>query len=338
MFKRLHFDEEAQVHLMPNEDVVSPKTTSETELFPIVGKSSTLAVPAKPNRPNSKVDASPDEPLGSSPALSNASSAHTATSTNPGINIREVAPWIDYDAGLTIPSPSEDSPDRPMAQSLKTRDTKQATKSLKATTPNSTFYGCGSPLGDDLRHARRKSGDFKGIANLNPSKKDTRKSIFVKTRNPMAKLFDGAEDDDDDDDFSASNGQFSPEPQSNTSRLLFSTQPSHTVFGPKSRFPVAPRDGISPTKNPTRAKSSPFSMKNFISQPMTATFLDSPISTPTLECPAYWPKDISEDSQAEQQLRKMMKQLRKLDIRGPFDESRRESVAGVSAHVESAEM
>jgi hypothetical protein len=192
MFKRLHFDDEAHIHLMPDEEVVSPKTTSDPELFP---KSSTLAVPAQPNRTNThdKVDASPSEgpARGSSPAGSNTSTAHTTASTNAGLNIREVAPWIDYDADLTIPSsPTDDTPsklERPITQSTKTRDVFQESKSsLKASSPQSILYA----------PTRRPSSDFKAMANLGPSgsRKDTRKSIFVKPKNPMAKLFDGADD------------------------------------------------------------------------------------------------------------------------------------------------
>jgi hypothetical protein len=192
MFKRLHFDDETHVHLMPDEEVVSPRTISDPEPFP---KSSTLAVPTQPNRTNThdKVDVFPSEGPSRepSPAGSNTSTAHTATSTNPGLNIREVAPWIDFDADLTIPSsPTDDTSsklERPVPQSTKTRDVFQS--SPKVTTPQSTFHV----------HARRESGDFKAMANLGPSgpRKDTRKSIFVKPKNPMAKLFDGADDGTD---------------------------------------------------------------------------------------------------------------------------------------------
>jgi hypothetical protein len=98
IFKHLHFDEEALVHFPMADEVVSPKTISE-EADPLnlaTIKRNTLHVPAQPIRTNTqgKADASSSESRGrASPVGSNASSAHTAASTVPATNIREVAPW-----------------------------------------------------------------------------------------------------------------------------------------------------------------------------------------------------------------------------------------------------
>jgi hypothetical protein len=213
MFKRLHFDDEAHVFHAAQEDVVSPKTIAEADpMNATIGKSNTLAVPLQLNRTNThgKTDASSSEsrsPTGrKSPAGSSVSSAHTAASTAPGINIREVAPWIDYDCGLTVPSPPPPDDDtvvrheRPIiTQSSGTLE--PDTKSLYSP---GTFYSQQgareSPnlMGEKERHGRRQSGDFKGLgATLNPAvRKEPRKSIF-KSRNPMGKLFDGADDAND---------------------------------------------------------------------------------------------------------------------------------------------
>jgi hypothetical protein len=98
IFKHLHFDEEAHVHFPMADEVVSPKTIS-ADADPLnlaTMKSNTLHVPAHPIRTNTqgKADASSSESRGrASPVGSNSSSAHTAASTVPAINIREVAPW-----------------------------------------------------------------------------------------------------------------------------------------------------------------------------------------------------------------------------------------------------
>ncbi|KAI4623296.1 hypothetical protein J4E83_004689 [Alternaria metachromatica] len=234
IFKHLHFDEEAHVHVLDKEDVISPKSVPEADPLTTtatMSKSNTLLVPAKPNRTNthSKADVSTTggEPRRhASPAGSNASSAHTHASatTFPGINIREVAPWIDYDADLSLPSPPEDSTivhQRPIiTQSI-------ATDSIKTSISRDTFGtpvegDMSSPVGggngngngsiDGGRHGRR--GDVEFGDSLSPhghghghglglgvGKKDggKRKSILVRNRNPVGRLFDGVVEDDEMD-------------------------------------------------------------------------------------------------------------------------------------------
>ncbi|KAI4686731.1 hypothetical protein J4E81_008391 [Alternaria sp. BMP 2799] len=232
IFKHLHFDEEAHVHVLDKEDVISPKSVPEADPLTTtatMGKSNTLLVPAKPSRTNthSKADVSTTggEPRRhASPAGSNASSAHTHASatTFPGINIREVAPWIDYDADLSLPSPPEDSTivhQRPIiTQSI-------ATDSIKTSISRDTFGtpvegDASSPVGgggngngsiDGGRHGRR--GDVEVGDSLSPhghghglgmgnGKKDggKRKSILVRNRNPVGRLFDGVVEDDGEEE------------------------------------------------------------------------------------------------------------------------------------------
>jgi len=230
IFKHLHFDEEAHVHVLDKEDVISPKSVPEADPLTAatMSKSNTLLVPAKPSRTktHSKADVSTvggESRRHASPAGSNASSAHTHASatTFPGINIREVAPWIDYDADLSLPSPPEDSTivhQRPIiTQSI-------ATDSIKTSVSRDTFgtpveTDMSSPVGggngnsngsiDGGRHG--KGGDVEFGDSLSPQghghghghglgvgKKDggKRKSILVRNRNPVGRLFDGVVEDD----------------------------------------------------------------------------------------------------------------------------------------------
>jgi hypothetical protein len=227
LFKHLHFDEEAHVHVLEKEDVVSPKSIPGSDLLNVatVGKRSTLTVPAQPNRANThhgKADvSSPGEPHEYvSPAGSNTSSAptHTSVTTFSGMDIREVAPWIDYDVGLTIPPPSEDSfilhQQRPtITQPVATGSIKTVEpKSFQTGTSRDTFgnitgdtntpspsFGNGSDYGE--KHGR-KEGDFLH-GHLNPmwvagrKDKDKRKSILVRGKKPMGKLFDGVVEGED---------------------------------------------------------------------------------------------------------------------------------------------
>jgi hypothetical protein len=217
MFKRLHFDEEAHVHFPVADEVVSPRTISDADpLNMAVSKNRNLAVPIQPSRINThgKADASSSESRGcASPVGSNASSVQTAADTIPSANIREVAPWIDYDAGLTMPSPPDPGGDtavrheRPIItqSSFNTHVTppRDDAKSIKAAKSKKSFYSPGpespSPVNEPEigRHKRRKSGGSKNLGSppLSPmGKGDSRKSIFVRRRNPAGKFYDGVED------------------------------------------------------------------------------------------------------------------------------------------------
>jgi hypothetical protein len=287
MFKRLHFDEEAHVYFpAAQEEVVSPKTLAEGDpLNTAFGKSNTLTVPAQPNRTNihGKVDAFSDESRGAgpsehiSPVGSNGSSAHTAASTVPGINIREVAPWIDYDVGLTIPSPPSDDTivrhDQPintqssgMVFSNRLEPDKMDTKSIKGLITQASFQNqqsarnIPSSLGERETvgpHGRRKSGDFKGLGStLSPmGKKDHRKSIF-RARHPMGKLFDGADEEGFGYDGQAATRTTSLNVEPTTQKLIQQelmaswSEPSrlyNRALSPDIPFSMARRDAICPT-------------------------------------------------------------------------------------------
>ncbi|CAN9123172.1 unnamed protein product [Alternaria alternata] len=226
VFKHLHFEEEAHVHMLEKEVILSPKSIPKTDPLTLAattaGKSNTLAVPASLIRTNThhhQGHRKPDNPQSeqrgkASPVGSNASSAHTSISTFPGINIHEVAPWINYDVGLTVPSPTEDETvvhQRPIitqsiaTESIKTIDTRSSVKMGGTSRSNSgTVRHMGLPSAsvnesdrDDYYHGNRKDGSFKdGLSPHSTLKKDgnKRKSILVKGRHSTAKLFDGVVD------------------------------------------------------------------------------------------------------------------------------------------------
>lgn len=226
VFKHLHFDEEAHVHMLEKEVILSPKSIPNTDPLTLAattaGKSNTLVVPASLIRTNThyhrehgKTDNPQSEQRGkASPVGSNASSAHASISTFPGINIHEVAPWIDYDVGLTVPSPTEDETvihQRPIitqsiaTESIKTIDTRSSVKLGGTSRSNSgTMRHMGLPSAsvnesdrDDYYHGKRKDESFKdGLSPHSTLKKDgnKRKSILVKGRHSTAKLFDGVVD------------------------------------------------------------------------------------------------------------------------------------------------
>ncbi|EUC49453.1 hypothetical protein COCMIDRAFT_61313, partial [Bipolaris oryzae ATCC 44560] len=224
MVKRLHFDEEAHVRVIGDDEALSPKTAPVADPldFTAVDKNSTLAIPPRSNRGNvhAKADLSSNGPdRRSSPEGSNASSAHTAQTTHttastlPKINVREVAPWIDYDAGLTIPEPSEEpliihqrpiiaqtnitpagSPEAYNSDSLKLQSREHMHSPIK-----STLSSMLTEHHSDDRQEKRHEGDFKGILGevLSPqhvTKKEKKKSEAPRKKNLMTKLFDGVLD------------------------------------------------------------------------------------------------------------------------------------------------
>ncbi|CAN9097444.1 unnamed protein product [Alternaria alternata] len=225
VFKHLHFDEEAHVHMLEKKVILSPKSIPKTDPLTLAattaGKSNTLAVPASLIRTNThhqghgKTDNPQSEQRGkASPVGSSASSAHTSISTFPRINIHEVAPWIDYDVGLTVPSPTEDETvvhQRPIitqsiaTESIKTIDTRSSVKLGGTSRSNSgtVRHTCLPSASvnesdrDDYYYGKRKDGSFKdGLIPHSTLKKDgnKRKSILVKGRHSTAKLFDGVVD------------------------------------------------------------------------------------------------------------------------------------------------
>jgi hypothetical protein len=325
LFKRLHFDEEAHVRIVEKEEVVSPKSVPGIDPLNLAAKSNTLAVPVKPKRINmlSKADNFPSDERHRhpSPAGSNASSAHTYTSvtTVPGINIREVAPWIDYDAGLTMPSPPEDSlivHQRPIiTQSIATESIKtlDMTKSFRTGTSRDTsaplretetpsLLGDRSDSGDKDKHGRREDGDFRD--HLTPhaaGKKDKRKSILMRSRNPMVKLFDGFVDDDNDDG------------KEDEDERTGSTEPtSHPVTTIRSSDPFSTANLKSRLLS-RRPKFPYVSRRSLISQSRALTPLGSPVCTPSFKRVEGVSKE-SEDSEAESKLREMMEKLDSVEM------------------------
>lgn len=240
MFRHPHFDlPELISHEQP--EIVSPRTVLDTDHFPVgSNKSSTLAVPARikhriqiahdSNPPGSQISNSPG-------TASNASSSHTGIATE--YNIREVAPWIDLEPSLTLPSPTDTQPmihDAIISKMSITSPTKRKKKSTPRN-PRPSIQRADSP--PNTRGDRRKSGDFKGITTTShlhpdgsPRSKESRKSIFVRSRNPMAKIFDGAASLEDGGDY------FSLKKSSNEPRhRRTSSDPAMRVHSP---IPVRP--------------------------------------------------------------------------------------------------
>ncbi|KAH7066617.1 hypothetical protein BKA63DRAFT_582788 [Paraphoma chrysanthemicola] len=205
MFRRPHFDM-PEAHPQPTPDVVSPMTIPDTDQFPL--PRSTLTVPGSTNlrphlqggndsSPSGSQQTRPANPLAGSDAIS----AHTAASTQS--DIQEVAPWIDYDAGLTLPS--HGGGHSIIREQIISQAGDPQPKALISRTASNMAQD-GPPI--STRRDRRKSGDLKGMTGygyLNPvgssRMKDGRKSIFVRSRNPMAKLFDGAPSPEDVEEY-----------------------------------------------------------------------------------------------------------------------------------------
>ncbi|KAI4701900.1 hypothetical protein J4E89_010419 [Alternaria sp. Ai002NY15] len=326
IFKHLHFDEETHVHVLDKEDVISPKSVPEADPLTTtatMSKSNTLLVPAKPSRTNthSKADVSTagGEPRRhASPAGSNNSSAHTHASatTFPGINIREVAPWIDYDADLSLPSPPEDSTivhQRPIiTQSI-------ATDSIKTSISRDTFgtlvegdtsspggvggHGNGNGSIDGGRHGRR--GDVEVGDSLSPhghgGKKDggKRKSILVRNRNPMGRLFDGVADERNEE---TRDGRDEMVEKGNTL-----TTPLFHDFADVT-FLEDPFVDNPPPRTWQRPRRPYVATRDLISQSRILTPVGSLVGTPLSER-EEGVKTESEESEAEAKLKEMMRRV-----------------------------
>ncbi|KAI4643765.1 hypothetical protein J4E93_006778 [Alternaria ventricosa] len=322
IFKHLHFDEEAHVHVLDKEDVISPKSVPEADPLTAatMSKSNTLLVPAKPSRTNthSKADVST---LGSeprrhaSPAGSNASSAHThaSTTTFPGINIREVAPWIDYDADLSLPPPPEDSTivhQRPIitqsiaTDSIKTSISRDTFGTPVETDTSSPGGGNGNANGngsiDGGRHGRRGDAEFGD--SLSPhghgGKKDggKRKSILVRNRNPMGRLFDGGIDDGEEEE---------KEEMDEKGNAL--TTPIFHDFADVT-FLEDPFIDNPPPRTWQRPRRPYIATRDLISQSRILTPVGSLVGTPLSER-EEGVKTESEESEAEAKLKEMMRRV-----------------------------
>ncbi|KAF1947453.1 hypothetical protein EJ02DRAFT_333637 [Clathrospora elynae] len=272
MLARLSFEKDPHVHLSTDQEVVSPKTVSSADPLSVtMGKSRTLAVPTWPIIQGRGHASFGDASEQNSPVGSNTSSANTEFGSTGVQNIRDVAPWIDYDVDLSMPPPSEDSRvihKSSMSPSIKAgaeKDTND-TKSIKGVHYSAHDSSIDSPVSSDhhrhdAHHMRKKSGDIKGLASyLSPggSKKDNRKSTFARSRKPMAKLFDGS--DDAVDDYFGGAGTASIRAELPTS--LDSTSSIYSPVPTRQLTPDSPtcmgrRNAINPANVPTPLYSPP---------------------------------------------------------------------------------
>lgn len=364
MVKRLHFDEEAQVCVIGDDEALSPKTApiKDPLNFALVDKKSTLAVPSQPSRTNTHAKAGPlsDGSVGrSSPAGSKASSIHTTASTKLKVDIREVAPWIDFDADLTMPPPPEEPliiHQRPII--TQTTTTRGLTNEQDTTSPRlesrehlqnsvESFVSFNTTeRHPEDRHERKKGGDSKGMLGeaLSPQhmlKRDKKKSVAIRGRNIMSKLFDGVLDDEDELDGSP---RHTLKKHSTSWKETLRLHP-HMVCrqsSSNSSLKLAHRNAICPVNEsacdisaaiapnnnsamivtaipyedpfievPTlrRPKAMSMSMKNPISPSSLATTVGSAICASIAGRPGSPLKRAGGGSLAETRLRKMVKQL-----------------------------
>jgi hypothetical protein len=335
MFKRPHFEQPEQVSGPPAAEpfsLVSPKTTLETDYFVFSpSKSSTLTVPVRGSLRQSvqSIPASPGgthitpNPTGASPHTSSPTgSGHTGASVQ--ANIQEVAPWVDLEAEISLPS-SEDiqgiASGDVSPQGLRT----SAKKKMAFNSPDRVYTPPVSP-----RRESRKSADEEGSAK---ALKESRKSVFVRSRNPMAKLFDGAASSSDEQPPTG-------EHQRGSSSGIRSPVPMRP-FSPDSPFRAGRRDAIYtdsgeefpaglpimlavevreemgvlsyPKDDPfvDTASAMPMSLKKFISRPRAATPMGSIDMTPSSP-PSPWMTD------AAYRLRKSLDADVKIAFRNPF--------------------
>lgn len=250
-FKHLHFDlPDERFSLISRSPTATPNVPSpvpsplffeetDTDYFfaePSPHKASKLAGPSTdsfqcaPTPPaNTTFDPDKERSPATRSELTGASVHH---------NIREVAPWIDFDADLRLPEDipvplsrqvsSERIP--PLLRSSPTVASRILERNLRLEEDSSPLM---SPWGN-----RRKSiglGSRAFLLSPNAWRKDDqetdsgRKSIFVRTKNPMAKLFDGAGEHNDDD-----------EPVSPRTRSRHQTSSSHEGVRVISPIPIRP--------------------------------------------------------------------------------------------------
>jgi hypothetical protein len=243
-FRHPHFDLPEEV---PHEqiNVVSPTNIEESSQFPFSQRHSTTAVTPQPmdRRPN--VQGGTDE----SSIVSIKGSMNSSVNTDPLAKIKEVAPWIDFEADLTLPSSATPIAPAPTPSLLSTSGTKKKKRNLvndaNMQTPK---HAMDSPPLSTVGE-RRKSGNFKNMTGfLSPSASTTkpsdRKSIFMRSRNPMAKLFDGAasledEENDNDDVFATGPTVPPPRPQHTTpNRYKHHTSSSDVTSRVHSPIPI----------------------------------------------------------------------------------------------------
>jgi len=131
-----------------------------------------------------------------SPSGSQASSLHTGTSTIS--HIKKVAPWIDYDANLTLPEPSQELPvvrDRMFSQSTKASRTQRRDMESRSPSPRPRPGPVPAPSPLANFRDRKKSANAKDLDVQRAAKKDGRRFTTLRARGPIAKLFDGSLED-----------------------------------------------------------------------------------------------------------------------------------------------
>lgn len=294
------------------------------ELF-VAPSRSTLEVPARTTvRPvayghtsDSLLSDPHTQPLNLQDSTSTASSNRTANSRTS--DIREIAPWIEYDLQLSTPG-SGSSPGVVQQQTIAPRP-KDITKSRDhgINTPQSVPSSAGgSPRPRTRRDQRSKSIDKKRSLLLLPTsqspylkKKESRKSIFVRSGNPMAKYFDGAEDDGSEQDCFSYRSRsrtvsISPKHTSPMARRRQRASSSNGILRPLSPVPLRPASPISPLLLGGRAaisilpsasvavvSTSSFEQTEF--QPSAAVLRDDPfVATSSSRSPLPLPVSLRE--------------------------------------------
>jgi putative methyltransferase len=300
-------------HFHKQPDVVSPGPISDADHFLLAQSTDTSSVILAQNRllsnhqqcGNSTSSKGGRNQIDTS-RKSIASSSGSVANTLP--NIRDIMPWIDYEYGITLPSHIEDPPIMHNETSL------QATKSsIKKTNKDSNnivernihHHAKYSPPMTS-RSDRRKSGDFNGMAGfLSPGAslkgKDSRKSILMRSRNPMAKLFDGTASVDEEVDEYLDNTASHPRQaslhtlQMNPKRDRRKQRASSSdgairvhspvpirPFSPETPFPMARRGAIYTNENNDCHLMVPIAHSRHIEDP---EHLASPHDDPFIERP-----------------------------------------------------
>lgn len=144
--------------------------------------SRSLTLGSRSESPVSDSKSHPPHPA-TMPALqSTASSTHSHTS-----DIREVAPWIDYELDMY---------ERPISPGEREEFPNVSRNSTrKPEIPHPSARNSPSPMRMKRREEKKRIVPVTSMSQGQDLKsKESRKSVFVRSRNPMAKLFDGAED------------------------------------------------------------------------------------------------------------------------------------------------
>jgi hypothetical protein len=175
--------------------------------------------------------------------------------------IREVAPWVDYElepivqAGESIARAGIISIPGDLEKTR--RVSRKSTQSLKAESNLDAEYSAGHSLRPpksiherDVHDRGRRGGAHTGTNSSNEASKERRKHVFkdVRSRNPIAKLFDGAgsTEDEADDYFSHKRRATSESPKGTATLARERRRASSSHEMPLSPIPVQPISPNSP--------------------------------------------------------------------------------------------